>query len=248
MARNSFKKELRRATKTAIHYEKRQFRKEQRDAKKEVIRARAASIVNGQPLISDFRIMDETAEEVLKRLLKLKKEDTYKLEFSREDFPEYIKMSLRLELEKLTQYGMIGGVFYFDNGGIANLLPPAFSYFENKDEAFEKQKEYENREMKTINNYGNYVEGNVINSSLSVDNSIIKLEKEIEEKGGEDKEELMDILEEVKELIENMNSLRTIPKQKKLFQRISDHFEKHGWFYGAVVQLLGTAAFKLLEG
>lgn len=34
--------------------------------------------------------------------------------------------------------------------------------------------------------------------------------------------------------------------QKKLYQRISDHMEKYGWFYGAVVQLLGTAALGLV--
>jgi uncharacterized protein YozE (UPF0346 family) len=57
---------------------------------------------------------------------------------------------------------------------------------------------------------------------------------------------LYEILNDVKELIENIQTSRTIPKQKKLFERISDHMEKHGWFYGAVVQLLGTAAINLL--
>ena len=68
------------------------------------------------------------------------------------------------------------------------------------------------------------------------------------EKGGEDKEELHELLDEVKELIENIQSSRAIPKQKKLFEKISNHMEKHGWFYGAVVQLLGTAALGLIGG
>ena len=38
-----------------------------------------------------------------------------------------------------------------------------------------------------------------------------------------------------------MQASRNIPKQKKLFQRLNDHIVRHGWFYGAVVQLLGTA-------
>ena len=69
----------------------------------------------------------------------------------------------------------------------------------------------------------------------------------IDEKGGEDKEELLELLEEVKELLENIQTSRSIPKQKKLFQRISDHVAKHGWFYGAIVQLLGTATMTMLE-
>ena len=88
--------------------------------------------------------------------------------------------------------------------------------------------------------------GNVSDSMLTVDNSIHKIEQAIEENGGTDKEELYKILNDVKELIENIQTSRTIPKQKKLFARISDHMEKHGWFYGAIVQLLGTAAINLL--
>ena len=79
-------------------------------------------------------------------------------------------------------------------------------------------------------------------------NSIYQIEQAIDEKGGKDKEELHELLNEVKELIENIEASRSIPKQKKLYQRISDHMEKHGWFYGAVVQLLGTAALDLLGG
>ena len=97
-----------------------------------------------------------------------------------------------------------------------------------------------------ITNYGNLVFGNVSGSTLTVDNSIHEIERMIDEHGGEDAEELHELLEEVKELVDNMQSSRSIPKQKKLFQRISGHLEKHGWFYGAVVQLLGTAALNML--
>jgi hypothetical protein len=68
----------------------------------------------------------------------------------------------------------------------------------------------------------------------------------IDEHGGEDKAELSELLEEVKELMENMQASRNIPKQKKLFQRLNDHIVRHGWFYGAVVQLLGTATMTML--
>ena len=88
--------------------------------------------------------------------------------------------------------------------------------------------------------------GDVSGPTLTVYNSFYKIEQAIEENGGTDKEDLYEILNDVKELIENIQTSRTIPKQKKLFERISDHMEKHGWFYGAVVQLLGTAAINLL--
>lgn len=97
-----------------------------------------------------------------------------------------------------------------------------------------------------ITNYGNIVYGNVTNSTLSVDNSIHEIERMIDEHGGDDKAELLELLEEVKELIDNMQTSRNIPKQKRLFQRINDHVVRHGWLYGAIVQLLGTAAMTML--
>ena len=156
-------------------------------------------------------------------------------------------MSIGVELEKLTQYGVIGGLISYDNGGMLNLLPPAFSYFDDKEQALQKQKRnQEELKMQSIVNYGNIVFGDVSGSTLSVDNSIHEIERAIEEQGGDDKAELYELLDEVKELIENMQTSRSIPKQKKLFQKLSDHMAKHGWFYGAVVQLLGTAAFGML--
>lgn len=98
----------------------------------------------------------------------------------------------------------------------------------------------------SFTNNGNMVFGNVSGSTLSVDNSIHKLEQDIEKFGGDDKEELQELLDEVKELIENIESSRTIPKQKKLHQRLNDHIVRHGWFYGAVIQLLGTAVMNRL--
>lgn len=95
---------------------------------------------------------------------------------------------------------------------------------------------------------GNYVEGDVINSTLSVENSIRELEKKINSQGGDDSEELKKLLEEVKELIENMETSRSIPKQKQLFKKISDHATKHGWFYAEIVALLGQQIINMLSG
>lgn len=213
---------------------------------KAAIRDQASSIVNGQPLIEGFRIMDNTAEEVLKCLLKCSDQKNPHVNFSDDIFPSYVQMSVGLELEKLTQYGMIGGLLSFSNGGMLDLLPPAFSYFDDKQAALDRQNKREKEHQQSIINYGNLVFGNVSGSTLAVDNSIHQIEKAIDEKGGEDKEVLHELLDEVKELIENIQSSRSIPKQKRLFEKISNHMEKHGWFYGAVVQLLGTAALGLI--
>ena len=227
----------------------RRAKDQQRQARKAAIREQAASIVNGQPLIEGLRIMDATAEEMLKCLLNCENRKENHVNYEGDIFPQYVQMSIGIELEKLVQYGMVGNVIDWMGGGMLDLLPPALSYFDNKEKALALQKKHEEEtKMQNITNYGNLIFGNVSDSTLTVDNSIHQIEQAIDEKGGEDKEELHELLNEVKELIENIEASRSIPKQKKLYQRISDHMEKHGWFYGAVVQLLGTAALGLVGG
>lgn len=108
--------------------------------RKAIIRERASSIVNGRPIIEEIRIMDKNAEEVLRCLLESNKQGGNRVCFNDDIFPDDVQMSIGVELEKLTQYGMIGGLISYDNGGRLNLLPPAFSYFGDKKEALEKQK------------------------------------------------------------------------------------------------------------
>lgn len=254
MAKSPLERQIESQMKQAKQLADKQRREEEKRARerkqmeyKAAVRNRAASIVNGQPLIEGFRIMDKTAEEMLKCLLECSGRKDSRVNFSNDIFPSYVQMSVGLELEKLIQYGMIGGLWAFENGGVFDLLPPAFSYFEDKQAALDRQDKREKERQQSIINYGNLVFGNVSGSTLTVDNSIHQIEQAIDEKGGEDKEKLHELLDEVKELIENIQSSRAIPKQKKLFEKISNHMEKHGWFYGAVVQLLGTATLGMLR-
>ena len=227
--------------------DQRYLREQKRIAEKESIRQRASSIVNGRPLIEGFRIMDVTAENMLHSLLQNKPSEGMHIEFEDDIFPDYVKMSLGVELEKLIQYGMIGGLVSFDNGGMLDLLPPAINYFSDKEAALKRHAESQKQVARSVyNNYGNVIFGDVSNSQLSVDNSIHELASSIDERGGEDADALHEILDEIKELIENIEASRSIPKQKRLAQRITDHASKHGWFYGAVLQLLGTVALNLI--
>jgi hypothetical protein len=92
--------------------------------------------------------------------------------------------------------------------------------------------------------------GNVDNSTLNIDNSISIIEQELEEKcnSDDDKKELHELLEETKEIIENMKDFKHIDKRKGFFQKLTEHFDKHGWFYAEVVNLLGQTALQLLGG
>ena len=245
MAKSSYEKLLEKQIKEAKDAE----RKRERDARKQAIIDRATIIVNGQAIIGGMRIMDDASEEVFRVLLSNYQENEEKsVRGNYEIIPVSYHASLSLEFEKLCLYGVISSQCIW-LGGMweATITPQGFSYFENKEQALKRHEE-EKKQMSVgnITNYGNIVFGNVSNSTLSVDNSIHEIERMIDEHGGEDKAELSELLEEVKELIENMQASRNIPKQKKLFQRLNDHIVRHGWFYGAVVQLLGTAAMTML--
>lgn len=125
---------------------------------------------------------------------------------------------------------------------------------------FERESEYEKMQkqsygttvnINTLNATGsNVILGDSNNSTFNIDNSIKGLEKKIESDidklGGDDKEELRELFEEAKDLIENIRSTRQVPKNKGFFKRLNEHVVKHGWFYGAILQLMGTEALALL--
>lgn len=234
--------------KTALEKQMDKIQRETRhEAHKEALRLRASSIVNGQDIIQGLRFLDKTAEEVLQILLDKQQEHGERLTYSDEDFPNYLANSIELEIEKLVQYGMISITIRWDGGGIIYLLPPSASYFADKEIALKKQEErMASIQIGSINNSGNFVLGDAVNSVFSIDSSIHRIEKEIEEKGGENKAELLALLDEVKEQVENINNSRIIPKQKGLLSRISAHLATHGWFYGEIVALLGQQVFTLL--
>lgn len=248
MAKTSLEKQIAKAQREEKRIAEKQAREARQLARKEARQQQAASIVNGRPMVEGIRILDTTAEEVLRCLLeKCKAGDGSQRNYSDDDFPAYVKYSVSLEMEKLVQYGMISIVVDWDSGGIVNLLPQALSYFADKDAALKKQEEQrETKKFGSIVNYGNFVMGNATNSTFSIDNSVHRIEHEIEQTAGEDKAELLALLDEVKELMENMESSRTIPKQKGLFQKLTSHLATHGWFYAEIVALLGQQAITML--
>ena len=257
MVKSSLEKQLEKMQKDAKQQHKKQLaaaakkeREDKRIADKEALQLRASSIVGNQPNIGGIHIMDKNAETVLKILIELcSNKESGHVNYECESFPEPIQHSMSLELEKLVQYGMITIVNSWMSGGILNLLPAAFTYFDDKESALKNQeKSTMHINIGNLINSGNFIAGDAINSSFSVDNSIQDIEKMIEEMGDCDKDSLKEILDEVKELIENIESSRSIPKQKGLFKKISNHMTRHSWFYAEIVALLGQVMIQMLSG
>ncbi len=88
--------------------------------------------------------------------------------------------------------------------------------------------------------------GTISDSPITIDNTVHEIEKMIDEKGGEDKEQLYNLLNETKEMVEVFIANNQITPKKGFFERLTGHLSKHGWFYGAILQLLGTAALQII--
>ena len=207
----------------------------------------AKSIVEKQPVIRGIKMLDKNSEEILKILLKMYEEcKCFDIHADYDEIPEAYLSGLTQILDNLKQYGMIFRHVEFIGIGFDFLLSPqALTYFNDKEKALKDEQERQMAQNINIQNLtatgSNINFGTITNSTLNAKNIISNLEKQIEEQGGEDKSELKDLLEEIKELCESIEVNNSLPKRKNLMTKISNHLEKHGWFYGAVVQLLGTA-------
>lgn len=151
-----------------------QARQQNEKARKEALRQQAASIVEAQQRIDGFCILDSNAETVLTILIEhCNNRETGHVNYNRDDFPVPFQNALSLELEKLTQYGMLTVYTWWMNGGIVNLLPTAFEYFEKKEEVLTRQP---SKEQHVENNYygnTNIINGNANAPVLTGDNNTV---------------------------------------------------------------------------
>lgn len=253
MAKSALEKAIEKQQREAKKLADKQLREQRKQIQRETNRQVASTIVNGQPIIGGMRIMDPSSEEILRCIL-----SAYDGNENREVrgndtiIPTAYQSSLSLEFEKLKMYGILTSVcVYISAVWEVTIAPQGLTYFEDKIQAEEKEKIMQKSSINIgsiVATGSNLILGDAVNSNLSIDNSMQRIEDEINEKGGEDSEKLKELLDEVKELIENMQESRHIPKNKSLFGRLSNHLEKHGWFYGEVVGLIGAAAMQMLQG
>ena len=91
--------------------------------------------------------------------------------------------------------------------------------------------------------------GDVINSSLNINNSVTRIENIIEQEcDEEDKKDIIELLEETKEIIDNIKRSGSIGQRKSFFKRLREHACKYGWLYAEIVNLIGTAAIGIISG
>lgn len=199
-----------------------------------------------------FNELPENAKSLLKQILKSEDEGKNISDFLANEIEnDKTDKIVRGIIGTLRENGLINVSWASNTVYNAELTNAGRTYFE-REEKYTKQLEITRQpsyNIGTINaNGSNFVIGNAINSNFSIQSTISNIEEEIEKKGGEDKEELQELLQETKEIIENFENSKIVQPRKGFINRLSKHLEKHGWFYGAIATTLGEAFIKILSG
>lgn len=200
-----------------------------------------------------FEELADSEKDLLKEIIELENSGGNISEFLEEKVNNDEKDIVRGIVGELDSNGLIRVSWASNTVYNAILTQAGRTYFEREKKYNEKlsrlsSNTYNINHLNATNS--NVVMGDVINSILNVDNSISRIEQEIEEKcnSEDDKRALHELLEETKEIIENMKDSKHIDKRKSFFQKLTDHFDNHGWFYAEVVNLLGQTVLNLLGG
>lgn len=200
-----------------------------------------------------FDELADSEKELLNEIIKVENSNGNITEFLEKKVNDDEKDIIRGIIGTLDSNGLIRVMWASDTVYNAILTQAGRTYFEREKKHNERLSKLSSNTY-NINNLtatnSNFVMGDVVNSTLSIDNSVSRIEQEIEEKcdNEDDKKALQELLEETKEIIENIEESKHIDKRKSFFKKLTDHFDKHGWFYAEVVSLLGQTALNLLGG
>ena len=199
-----------------------------------------------------FEELAENEKELLKEIVQAEKEskNISELIANKVDLDE--KDIVRSIIGSLRKNGLLNVSWASDTVYNASLTNAGRTYFE-REEKYLKRMESNKSNIYNFGDIsidkGNFVAGDVVNSALNVDSHITQIEKDIAEKAEDnDKEKLKEILEEAKEIMENINNNGVIEKRKSFFKKITEHANKYGWFYAQIVNLIGTAVLTKIGG
>ena len=199
-----------------------------------------------------FNELPDNAKKLLKQIVKNEEDQKSISDFLANEIEnDKTDKIVRGIICTLVENGLVNVSWESNTVYYAELTNAGRTYFE-REEKYMKQLEMTRQNsynIGTINaNGSNLVIGNAVSSNLSIESKIDNIQKEIEKNGGEDKEELQELLQETKEIVENFQNSKNVQPRKGFINKLSKHLEKHRWFYGAITTILGEAFMQILSG
>ena len=126
--------------------------------------------------------------------------------------------------------------WYVDMYGMLNIVPPVLTPAGR--EYFDKM---EKDSLSTQKDSG-------FGDSVDLAYSLQKLMSRVLEQGGEDTGELMELCEDLKEMIANLEQTKQIIKNSNFVRRLGIQWEKRRWFCTSVMEILGQAVLRIATG
>lgn len=196
-----------------------------------------------------FSILVKDEENLLTDLIEMDNRNDNITEFLQEKIKNDKKDIFKGMIGILRNNGLISGSWALNTIWNVKITQAGRSYFERKKLYNKNTSNNGNSTYITVTNSTVFT-GNISNSNINIDNSISNIQKQTEEKCNDEREkqEMPELLEETKEVIENFEKTSNIDKRRTFFNKISSHLSKHGWFYAEVINLLGQTALNLLLG
>lgn len=173
-------------------------------------------------------------EVILNSLLKLRdKLGTNKITGSFEDFPVKYQICYKEILDRLEAKKFIKDFSDFGAENFVLTLEP--SSLENFVEKATSKSTFTTTSEQYI-------------TENNIEKRITAIEKIIEKRGGEEKEDLKALMEEVREVCENLQNHPTLQPRRSLIKRIIEINKNHPWVYSEVVKIFGVTMIKIMSG
>ena len=177
-------------------------------------------------------------EVILNSLLKIKdRTGSNEITGSYEDFPVKYQICYKEIIERLEAKNYVKNFYDYSGENFVLTLQPA---------AFESFLEHAVNNNTVTSSDTQKEVGHLIDHKIET--RINAVEDIISQKGGADKEELKALMEEIREVCENLKNNPTIQPRKSLIKRIVEINKTHTWVYSEIIKLFGVTMVEIMSG
>lgn len=201
-----------------------------------------------------FNELAKSDKELLKEIIDIDDKNENISEFLGEKVTDDPKDINRGIIRNLSKNGLLTVSWASDTVYYASLTQNGRTYFEREKEYNKKIQDMRTSKIYNIGTItaqnSNLFVGDVFDSNIEMSNTISKIENEIENKCDteEEKELLKALLEEAKEIIDNYKESNRFDIRKGFFKKLTEHLDKHGWFYAEIANLIGQTVLMKISG